>query len=705
MREGRLPASLWRALAASAVPVVACALLALAWLEVGYSPLAIALDVFLVFPVVLGSALLARWRWQPWIAGTCLAALFVVGSAYKVAMMGTPLAPTDASAAFELLQVLPGWRLAMAVAAAVAWAGLLLWSFWPRSAARAAWLALPLLWAGLLAMLPAPLPWLLQSLDGADAPQGSARLQAQGSIVYMLRAEVEYREEMAEVPTLHQVQAAIGALGMQRSAPAQAASWTAARPIHVVLLESLWDARQLGAYRFSSPPMDPRFIAAWEAGGRSSVLSPVLGGATANAEFEFLCAMPALRASVAFDGALRNPVPCLPRILRDAGYETVAIHPHTAGFWNRDEAYPLLGFEHYRPLGSFALDDMDGMFLADASTFRQVVEWDEATQGDARFVWLVSLGSHYPYDRDRNARPDLVQVTPSAPVLQDYANATRYTTAAFMDYVESVLARQPDALIVAFGDHAPVLGTDPDPFAASGIDTGDAAGMVRLSTTPLLVIDGRNGAVDMGQLPLNQLAPRVLALLGEGHPVLPQAPWVRAPGTIGDERLFLNHLLHRKRDGSWQDCSGATGTACDTVRKTRKSLVTVRDDLIRGHQHALGLLGVPGIVPTGMEIARTFAPCVLEVEAWGPQETAAGVPFNVQPGGGSAFWFTLREARGMPRLRFGGQEVPLTIAGKVASAGFASAPAQPGDYPLTWICDDGNEGRIGDFRVLPATSP
>src|SRR5690606_24108568 len=150
-----------------------------------------------------------------------------------------------------------------------------------------------------------------------------------------------------------------------------------------------------------------------------------------------------------------------------------------------------------------------------------------------------------------------------------------------MDYVESVLTRQPDALIVAFGDHAPVLGTAPDPFAASGIDAGDAAGMVRLSTTPLLVIDGRNGAGDMGQLPLNQLAPRMLALLGEGHPVLPQAPWIRAPGTIGDERLFLNHLLHRKRDGSWQDCSG-TGTDCATVRKTREYLVVLRDDLIRG---------------------------------------------------------------------------------------------------------------------------
>src|SRR5690606_325668 len=378
MREGRFTAPLWWALAASAVPVVACALLALAWVDVGYSPWAIALDVLLVFPVVLGSALVARWHWQPWIAGTCLAALFVAGSAYKVAMMGAPLAPADAAAALELLQVLPGWRLAMAVASAIAWAALLLLSFWPRSAPRVAWLALPLLWTGLLSMLPAPLPWLLQSLDGADAPQGGARLRAQGSIVYMLRAEAEYREEMAEVPTRGQVQAALAALGMQGTAPAQA-SWTAGRPIHVVLLESLWDARQLDAYRFSSPPMDPRFIAAWEAGGRSSVLSPVLGGATANAEFEFLCAMPALRESIVFDDALRNPVPCLPRILRDAGYQTVAVHPHTAGFWNRDEAYPLLGFEQYRPLASFDMDDMDGMFLADASTFRQVVEWDAAT--------------------------------------------------------------------------------------------------------------------------------------------------------------------------------------------------------------------------------------------------------------------------------------------------------------------------------------
>src|SRR5690606_14125255 len=175
----------------------------------------------------------------------------------------------------------------------------------------------------------------------------------------------------------------------------------------------------------------------------------------------------------------------------------------------------------YRPITAFERDDLDGVFLSDDSTFRQVEAWMRTEAGDApQFTWLVTLGSHYPYDRDTAVRPDLVQVRPRAPLLQAYANATRYTTAAFMRYARAVLEREPDAVIAAFGDHAPTLGTRPDPYGAG--HGRELERYPQLSATPLLVIDGRNGPLAMGSLPLHRLAPRLLALLGEGHPVLPQ---------------------------------------------------------------------------------------------------------------------------------------------------------------------------------------
>src|SRR5690606_26659965 len=95
--------------------VLACALLAHAWLGVAYAPLAVLLDAVLLLPVSIGVALAGRWRWQPWLACACLALLLVAGSAWKLAMLGAPLDAMDLFEGLALLQVLPGWRLAVAI--------------------------------------------------------------------------------------------------------------------------------------------------------------------------------------------------------------------------------------------------------------------------------------------------------------------------------------------------------------------------------------------------------------------------------------------------------------------------------------------------------------------------------------------------------------------------------------------------------------
>lgn len=707
MRAGN-SARVVRGLVVAVVVVLGCSLLARLWLGVAYSPLAMALDAAFLVPVSIGIALATRWRWQPWLGTACLGLLFVVGHAYKLAMLGAPIELADAVAGVELLRILSGWRLAVAVAALSIWCAALLAASWPASMRRAAWLLAPAGWVTWLLLFPGPAATALQALDDDPPPQQAARLVRQGGIAYLVRALDASDAQAETIPSRGEVAAALKALGVGPT-PVPSAAFHP-RPIHAVLLESLWDPRQLEAYRFSSDPFDPAFRAAWEAGGRSTVLVPSFGGATANAEFEFLCALPSLRGSVTFEDALRNPVPCLPRLLRAAGYETVAIHPHMADYWNRQNAYPRLGFESYRPISAFARDDLDGAFLADASTFRQVREWavgEPATR--PRFTWLVSLGSHYPYDRNAGKRPDLVRVTPAAPLLQAYANATRYTTAAFMDYVESILASEPDALIVAFGDHAPVLGTHPDPYAELRDGVG-AAAPIRpsaypvLARTPLVVIDGRNGPVAVGDVPLYRLAPRVLALLGSGHPVLPQAPAAANPhNPTMRARLFFNHMLRRGEDGRWRPCD-APSAGCSRVEAVRTHLSVLRDDLIQGHQYALGMLDAREFaLPVRMDIVEDYAACGLQVENWGPRFTSAGQPFNLQPSGRSAFWFSVREARGAPKLRVAGLEVPFTVAGSSASASIGGVIEQPGVYPLTWVCADGSEGSIGEFTVQPGS--
>ena len=444
----------------------------------------------------------------------------------------------------------------------------------------------------------------------------------------------DYRREKANVPDARAVGRALEGVSPPRM---QAGPGFRPRNVHVVLIETAWDPLLLGHYRFSRDPFDPRFRRAMQQSKGSAALVPGFGGATANAEFEVLCGLPATRDQVAFEHDLARPMPCLPRLLREAGYLATASHPYRADFWSRDSAYPLLGFERYYPVNAFELDDMDGMFLADASTYRQVLErLDQENDPRPVFNYVVSLSSHYPYDRAVH-RPDRIAVTPKAPLLEAHANAIAYSTEAFMDYVEAIQARDPDALVVGFGDHAPVLGHAPDPFELSGIvmpTRRDAIGASPLiespahSRVPLLVFDGRKGVVPVGELPLFALADLVLSRLGEDAP----RTWLSAFRDAGLDasrtRMFLGHMMIRPAD-RWQLCRGKH-PGCDAARALRERLVLLRQDLARGEQHALAWLAVPELSSaTDMALEKPHADCGLEVAAWGPRDLERGAGFNV----------------------------------------------------------------------------
>jgi phosphoglycerol transferase MdoB-like AlkP superfamily enzyme len=137
------------------------------------------------------------------------------------------------------------------------------------------------------------------------------------------------------------------------------------RNIHVVLEESFWDPSPLTAAGVTQSPIDPRFLKLWADSGYTHSLSPAFAGQTANAEFEVLCGFPIDRASVKFEEGFNDKIPALPHLLKEIGYRTVASHPNSPGFWNRQVAYRKLGFETFWSLPNFIQDDMAGPFLSD----------------------------------------------------------------------------------------------------------------------------------------------------------------------------------------------------------------------------------------------------------------------------------------------------------------------------------------------------
>lgn len=298
---------------------------------------------------------------------------------------------------------------------------------------------------------------------------------------------------------------------------------TKPRNIHIVLEESFWDPAPLTAAGLKSSPLDPRFLELWAKSGYSRTLSPAFAGQTANAEFEILCGFPLDEVAVKFERGFNDNLPALPRILRDIGYRTVASHPNVPGFWNRQIAYQKMGFETFWSKDDFIQDDMTGPFLSDRSLHAQIGN-KLADTDDGRPVldYVVTFYGHWSYDTSA-VRPLVIDTESKVTEVTKYVNTMHYKSSEMMDALAHIQAADPDSIVVLFGDHLPILGWNFDGYAESGYlakSFGDfTADMYARSTaTPLIVVDGRNGPMQLGNMPMYRLGRTILDLIAYDQP-------------------------------------------------------------------------------------------------------------------------------------------------------------------------------------------
>ncbi|MDP8256525.1 MAG: LTA synthase family protein [Candidatus Alcyoniella australis] len=442
-----------------------------------------------------------------------LLAIVQIGNAIKVGFLGGPLGPDDLAAFDELLMIMKGGNLVLVVAPLAALGLLLVVNFKPRKIASP--IALLLL-ATTLAVLHYQPRLILDPLDSAfgNIPWNQEKnFRRRGAVVHFVQEYARRLAEAPQIPDAQQVAATLDALGRGPIATPQVER----RNVYVLLLESFWDPTALCASGLRGDALDPRLRELWENGGRSRALSSTAFGGTPNAEYELLCGVPYHSKRIVFTNGVRNSMPCLPALLADQGFQTLALHPNIPDFWNRFNVYPRLGFQRYLAKEAFEFDDLNGDFLSDASLLRQVNAILERETGAPRLVYVLSITGHYDYPLNESLRPPLVSA--DDPLVQRYANSIRYTSAEVFDYIDALRSRDPEALIVVLGDHLPYLGKSQTPYIASGLlaaqrEDYDAQNYYNLSATPLIVINGRDGPQALGDVAMYELPRIVLGLLG-----------------------------------------------------------------------------------------------------------------------------------------------------------------------------------------------
>jgi phosphoglycerol transferase MdoB-like AlkP superfamily enzyme len=509
------------------IPLISTALFYLLFCLIGalkfdvvFKPKAIPLDFFLQLIVAYILFALSKRVWIFLLLQAMIMGILYVGNAIKIAFFGGPIMPDDVFALRSLLLILEGWRFFAAAIPLAGIASLLLFNFSMRH------------WSAYLATLTVILltltivykpTMILEPLDhytGNSVWDQRSNYIWHGATVYSLQEGTRYFAMADSAPDMDIAQES--ARNLLQSRPENSSSPVkefTPRNVHLVLLESFWDPNRLKKAGFNQNPLTAEFRKLWKSTDYSMAMPPVFGGYTANSEFEVLCGFPVTKDNVKFERQLLNSVPCLPHILADKGYRTIASHPNVPVFWNRVNAYHYIGFQTYWSINDFIQDDMNREFMSDQTLYRQVIEKiaPSLEKKEPILDYIVTYFGHWNYPLSAS-RPDKIKSRSKIEEVPKYANSAYYKSRELMGFIDEMRKRDPDSIIVVFGDHLPFLGENFAGYVDSGVLAANRSDFTPemfkfYVTTPMIIIDGKNGPLKIGSLPLYQVPKLVLELL------------------------------------------------------------------------------------------------------------------------------------------------------------------------------------------------
>jgi len=260
------------------------------------------------------------------------------------------------------------------------------------------------------------------------------------------------------------------------------------RNVHLIVLESFVDPELFVGLSFSRKPVHPDFEKIFQNKGSLSI-SPVFGGGTAQAEFEMLSGVPALRkmSGVDFDVFTGKETHGLPAILAKGGYHTMATNAYKPDFFNTINAYNGLGFKESHYPREYAkgretylsIGDVTGeKYMFDGDLLKQnlayITDWEKLNPGVPLFNYVISIYGHFPHKMNAQKRPRLIDVKGAIKDghLESCINQYYYRTQALAEFINEIKVLDPESLVIFISDHLPwVYG--PETYKKLGYASGD----------------------------------------------------------------------------------------------------------------------------------------------------------------------------------------------------------------------------------------
>ena len=234
--------------------------------------------------------------------------------------------------------------------------------------------------------------------------------------------------------------------------------------IIAIMNESFTDFASVDGIQ-TSKPLLPFIDSLQENTVKGNLYVPVFGGGTANTEFEFLTGstmrfLPT--GSTPYQAYVKRELPSLASYLKQYGYETLACHFASGSNWNRDQVYPLLGFDTFltdTDVGE--LEELHG-YPSDQADYeevcRQYEAWKASGTSEHFFCFNVTIQNHGGYLSGYRSE-DAPQYTggQTSDDVEEYLSLLRESDRAFEQLVNYFEQEEEPTVILMFGDHWPRL--------------------------------------------------------------------------------------------------------------------------------------------------------------------------------------------------------------------------------------------------------
>ncbi len=244
----------------------------------------------------------------------------------------------------------------------------------------------------------------------------------------------------------------------------------------IIQNEAFWDPTVLEDVWFSDDPMSNiRKLSKRFPSG--TLFSSVYAGGTCMPEFECLTGMSTSffdTSSYPYIQHVTSETKSTASVYKDAGYSTVAIHPYKKNFYGRNTAYPLMGFDKFIGVDDMQNAEVGGWYISDASAFDEIIYQYENKETERIFEFCVTMQNHGAYTGGRYDSYDIV-IGKDGPLnekdvdgLMDYTQGVFDADKEFSRLINYFVSEDEPTIIVMYGDHLPLLGTEGSTYTDTG---------------------------------------------------------------------------------------------------------------------------------------------------------------------------------------------------------------------------------------------